>query len=174
MRFALFAILAPLLLSESTRLPTAAPPAPKPQAQAPAPDPDLAKQHQTMADIRNLGTALFSWLTDQMGAGAAGKTETVDLKAYPNITTAELEKMLVPNYLSAIPKTDGWGHPFEVRLNVKNLTAEKVMSIRSPGRDGKYSGDVYTNTGFKATDYDQDIVWADGFFLRWPERKGGS
>lgn len=172
MRLALFAILAPLLLGESTRLPTAAPPAPKPQEQAA--DPDLAKQRQTMADIRNLGTALFSWLTDQMGAGAAGKTETVDLKTYPAITTAELEKLLVPDYIRAVPKTDAWGHPYEVRLNVKNLTAEKVMSIRSPGRDGKYSGDVYPNAGFKATDYDQDIVWADGFFLRFPERQNGS
>jgi hypothetical protein len=24
-------------------------------------------------------------------------------------------------------------------------------------------------TPFIATDYDQDIVWADGYFVRWPE-----
>jgi hypothetical protein len=159
-------------LSESTRLPTAAPPAPK--AQAPAPDPDLAKQRQTVDDIRNLGTALFSWLTDEVGAGAAGKTQTVDMKVYPGITMAELEKLLVPDYIPAIPKTDAWGHPLEVRVNVKEYLSEKVMSIRSPGRDGKFSGDVYKVEGFKPTDYDQDIVWADGYFLRWPERKGGS
>jgi len=31
-----------------------------------------AKQKRTVADVRNAGTALFSWLTDQVGAAAAG------------------------------------------------------------------------------------------------------
>ncbi|HEV2855714.1 MAG TPA: hypothetical protein VHC97_23200 [Thermoanaerobaculia bacterium] len=170
MRLALFAILAPLLLSESTRLPTAAPPAPKPQT---APNPDAEKQRQTIADIRNLGTALFSWLTDEAGAAAAGKTESVDLRAYPEVTMADLEKLLVPDYIPAVSKTDAWGHPLEVRVNVKDVLAEKIMSIRSPGRDGKFSGDTYTSGSFTPSDYDQDIVWTDGFFLRWPERQGG-
>ncbi|HEY8022444.1 MAG TPA: prepilin-type N-terminal cleavage/methylation domain-containing protein, partial [Thermoanaerobaculia bacterium] len=30
-----------------------------------------AKQKRTVADMRNAGTALFSWLTDQVGAAAA-------------------------------------------------------------------------------------------------------
>ena len=31
-----------------------------------------AKQKRTVADMRNIGTAMFSWLTDQVGAAAAG------------------------------------------------------------------------------------------------------
>ena len=31
-----------------------------------------SKQKRTEADMRNLGTAMFSWLTDQAGAAAAG------------------------------------------------------------------------------------------------------
>src|SRR3954447_21264732 len=39
-----------------------------------------AKQKRTVADMRNTGTAMFSWLTDQVGAAAAGQTATeVDL-----------------------------------------------------------------------------------------------
>src|SRR5947199_8503811 len=39
-----------------------------------------AKQKRTVADMRNVGTAMFSWLTDQVGAAAAGQTATeIDL-----------------------------------------------------------------------------------------------
>ncbi|HEX4962982.1 MAG TPA: hypothetical protein VF173_19270 [Thermoanaerobaculia bacterium] len=139
---------------------------------------DAEKQKQTVADIRNLGTALFSWLTDQVGASAAGqqnqgsgkKEISVDLKACPAISRAELQKLLVPQYIQKVPETDGWGHPYEVRLNVKDVLAKQVMSIRSPGRDGVYSSDTYTVQGFSPTDFDQDIVWADGYFVRWPQK----
>src|SRR5436305_9180884 len=41
-----------------------------------------AKQKRTVADMRNVGTAMFSWLTDQVGAAAAGQTATeIDLGA---------------------------------------------------------------------------------------------
>ena len=42
-----------------------------------------AKQKRTVADMRNTGTAMFSWLTDQVGAAAAGAAATeVDLSNY--------------------------------------------------------------------------------------------
>src|SRR5437588_9881670 len=42
-----------------------------------------AKQKRTVADVRNCGTAMFSWLTDQVGAAAAGASATqVDLGTY--------------------------------------------------------------------------------------------
>ena len=49
-----------------------------------------------------------------------------------------------------------------------NLLGGRVMLIRSPGFDGSFSADSYSVGPFLATDYDQDIVWADGNFLRWP------
>jgi hypothetical protein len=149
---------------------------------------DAEKQKQTLADIRNFGTALFSWLTDQVEAteaeqqaenGTAGATpprgsvddtkqKTIDIQDYPLVSREDLEDYLVPQYLAAIPETDAWGNPYEVRLNTDNLMAKSVMSIRSPGRKGYYSGEVYKIEGFDPTDFDQDLVWADGFFVRWP------
>src|ERR1041384_7121354 len=44
-----------------------------------------AKQKRTVADVRNTGTAMFSWLTDQVGAAAAGASASaseVDLGDY--------------------------------------------------------------------------------------------
>ncbi|HSS48158.1 MAG TPA: hypothetical protein VLX28_04360 [Thermoanaerobaculia bacterium] len=148
---------------------------------------DTEKQKQTVADIRNLGTALFSWLTDQVEATEAEQAEngtsgappprgsvddsrqkTIDIQDYPLVSREDLEDFLVPQYIAAIPETDAWGNPYEVRLNTDNLMAKSVMSIRSPGRKGYYSGEVYKIEGFDPTDFDQDLVWADGFFVRWP------
>jgi hypothetical protein len=128
------------------------------------------KQRKTVADMRNLGSALFSWLTDQVGAAAAGQQEAMDLRLYQDISREELRKLLVPAYLMEIPELDGWGHPYEIRLN-EDLMARNVMSIRSPGRDGKYSADVYTIKEFEPADVDQDLVWTDGFFVRWPRKQ---
>jgi len=153
---------------------------------------DTEKQKQTIADIRNLGTALFSWLTDQVEATVAEqeaekqqngtkseppprgneedtKTKTLNIQDNPVVSRDDLEEFLVPKYIAAIPETDAWGNSYEVRLNTDNLMAKTVMSIRSPGRKGYYAGDEYKVEGFDPTDFDQDIVWIDGFFARWPQ-----
>ncbi|HSK77606.1 MAG TPA: DUF2059 domain-containing protein [Thermoanaerobaculia bacterium] len=134
-----------------------------------------AAQKRTISDIRNVGTAMFSWLTDQAGAAAAGQSQTekpappVALKDYSPISFQELEKILVPDYLAKLPETDGWGHPYEFYLNVEDPLAQQVMMIRSPGKDGKFSDSHYSVGPFTPDDFDQDIVWADGFFVRWPQ-----
>ncbi|SRR6266545_3029170 len=137
---------------------------------------DREAQRRTMAEIRNVGTAMFSWLTDQVGAAAAGKSEKpvpppVDLADYPEISHDELATLLVPMYLEELPELDGWDSPYEINLNTANPLAQKVMSIRSPGRDGVFSDTVYTVTAFDAESFDEDIVWADGFFIRWPQKQ---
>lgn len=136
---------------------------------------DAAAQKRTLADIRNTGTAMFSWLTDQVGAAAAGQSQTepsdVDMDRYPVLSREELQQILVPQYMQTVPERDGWGHPYEYYLNVEDLMAVHVMGIRSPGRDGRFSADSYTVTAFDPDDLDEDIVWADGFFVRWPQKK---
>jgi len=133
-----------------------------------------AKQKRTVADMRNAGTALFSWLTDQVGAAAAGQgSTTVDLGGYNGgtaVTGDKLTTVLVPQYLQAVPVLDGWKHPFDYYLDTGNPLAKHVMAIRAYGRDNKVIGASYTVTSFDPTDYDQDIVWADGFFVRWPQK----
>src|SRR6476646_7270977 len=122
-----------------------------------------AKQKRTVADIRNTGTAMFSWLTDQVGAAAAGQASTqVDLASYGTSTVpmATLTSILTPQYLQGVPVLDGWKHAYEYYLNTANPLAKNVMAIRSLGRNGANDGGPsYTVTSFEPTDYDQDIVW---------------
>jgi len=132
-----------------------------------------AKQKRTVADMRNTGTAMFSWLTDQVGAAAAGAAATtVDLgTGYGTaLTSGAITTFLVPQYLQSIPDKDGWKNTYSYWMNTANVLAQTVLAVRSNGRDGSSSTNAYSVTGFEPTDYDQDIVWADGFFVRWPQK----
>jgi prepilin-type N-terminal cleavage/methylation domain-containing protein len=133
-----------------------------------------AKQKRTMADMRITGTAMFSWLTDQVGAAAAGQNSSnVVLSSYGSVqTVANLENMLVPAYLQNVPPIDGWKFPYEyyLKTTATGLHERQIMLIRSRGRNNSFEAAEYTVTGFDATDYNQDIVWADGFMVRWPQK----
>lgn len=126
-----------------------------------------ARQKRTMADERNVGTAMFQWVTDQVGAAAAG----VALTDYSGAvsTIAELESELVSQYIQDVPQNDGWKGSFTYRLNVANPGAQRVMFIGSGGQD-KSIGSSWTKNGFDPTDYAQDIIWADGDFIQWPQK----
>lgn len=128
-----------------------------------------AKQRRTMADMHEIGSALSAWLVDQVAAAAAGAQATqFDLAPYGSpIDATALEKTLVPAYIGILPKRDSWRHRLEFYLRSDNLNADQIMAIRSPARDGKFM-DPYAYGAFPSTDFEQDLVWADGTFVRWP------
>ena len=139
---------------------------------------DRRAQVRTVVDIHNVGTAMFSWLTDQVGFASPRPSQaaadfTIHFPDYPEISRADLQGILVPQYMPSVPELDGWGHPYDYRLNVDNPLAPKVMAIRSPGRDGDFSGDSYLFGSFDPDHFDEDIVWADGSLIRWPDQLGG-
>ena len=73
-----------------------------------------AKQRRTVNDVRAVGTAWFSWVTDQLSASAAGSSsQEFDMSRLPEALEAgELLEMLRRgdmNYLVTIPEKDGWG-----------------------------------------------------------------
>lgn len=134
-----------------------------------------AKQKRTVADERNTGTAMFSWLTDQLGAAAAGAAATqvavTDYQTGALTTSTAIRDLLVPQYLQSIPELDGWKNAYYYRLKTgTNVLSRNVMLIASGGRDGGTPVGPYTVEAFDPTDYDQDIIWADGFFVRWPQK----
>ena len=131
-----------------------------------------AKQKRTVADVRNTGTAMFSWLTDQVGAAAAGASASdVAIGSYgSSLAGSVVASVLVPQYMQEVPNVDGWKTPYEYYLKTAAPLDPQVMAIRSMGRDKTKEGDTDSVTSFDPTDYDQDIVWADGFFVRWPQK----
>jgi hypothetical protein len=150
-------------------------------AAATAPPKGDAATKQTITDTRNVGTAMWHWYKDQVAtkrteethrkAEDESKTTSVDFAAVPLISRDELAKLLVPKYIAAIPEKDGWGNPYEFRLN-PIPDAVRVMAVRSAGKDGRFASTVYEVGAFPPADHDQDITWMDGFFVRWPNGDG--
>lgn len=130
-----------------------------------------AKQKRTVADARNVGTAMMSWLTDQVGAAAAGAS--YDLSGVPSQSPSSLAAVLSPQYIQRVPDEDGWKAQFAYGLNLDNFTAE-VMYVASGGRDLSPPALNGDSGPFDPTLYDEDIVWADGYFLRWPQKTTSS
>lgn len=144
-----------------------------------------ANQKATVGNIRAIGIAWMSWVTDQVSAGSAGAaTQRVDWKndlANP-VSHAELAALLEGTgdqaYLSKLPSEDGWGHPLEFRAHFdpadrasfrKLLTSNHRYAIRSLGRDGvEDSGGDYVIGRFPTTNYNGDIVYSDGYWVRQP------
>ncbi|HVS03353.1 MAG TPA: prepilin-type N-terminal cleavage/methylation domain-containing protein [Thermoanaerobaculia bacterium] len=130
-----------------------------------------AKQRRTMAEMHLAGKAMMSWVTDQVAAGAAGADATISITDYGlQLSPAQLASLLEPTYMAQIPRVDGWQKSFDYRLQENPQAAQRLAGIRSAGRDGVFGGDTYTASPFDPNEFEQDLVWVDGFFVRWPER----
>lgn len=132
-----------------------------------------AKQKRTMGDMRDAGTAWFAWLTDQYGAAAAaGATPSQYSLPGTDHTYAKTAADLVPQYIQDLPEFDAWGGKYAWCRAAEVLTQPNVMAIQSGGRDSSTVGCTgqVTSGAFDPTDYDQNLVWADGFFVRWPQK----
>jgi general secretion pathway protein G len=128
-----------------------------------------SKQKRTMTDIRLTGTAWFSWVTDQVSAGAAGQQiSTLEWgEMFTDQSFDELHEILVPAYAAYIPQNDAWGSQYQYGAS-SDYNDTVPVAVRSTGADAVFDTDSYTAGAFIATDFVQDIVWAGGFFVRWP------
>jgi hypothetical protein len=105
------------------------------------------------SEIDRVSAAMLAWLTDIISGKLAGnsvvnppicpETPPVDLSIVPEISHEDLQRLLVPEYIEAVPELDPWGHPYEYRLNVEDLLSPDVLAIRSAGSDGTFGGPAY-------------------------------
>jgi general secretion pathway protein G len=134
-----------------------------------------AKQKRTLADINGTGAAWMSWLTNEISAAAAGSAATYDFSGSltQQLTPAELAAMLRPakgvSYANYVPQLDAWGAPYDYRWSA-DLSQDQMIGIRSFGQDEKEgpTANPYPAGDFLFSNYAEDIVWADGYFVRFP------
>jgi len=137
-----------------------------------------AKQKKDMSTMRNTGEAWFSWYTDLFaGAAAAGQASGQSITLPSNYSYGDLKTDLVPQYLQTLEQIDAWGKSFSFRrsASLKDVmtTAAGTASIAMMGAGRESSFEVsspVTVTTFDPTDYSQDLVWADGQFIRYPKK----
>lgn len=149
-----------------------------PQEERGDPHPAVAVDTAT-AEMTAVGNAMLSWLSDQVslqrdrpvsftGTLSCFSPFPTDFADYDPITHADLEDLLVPDYIAAVPELDPWGNAYDYRINLTDLFSSRVLAIRTAGADGVYEGSVYAG-GFTA-DPDGDQVWADGLLVHKPPK----
>jgi general secretion pathway protein G len=106
------------------------------------------RQKRTMADMRSIATAIEAY--------------AVDNSFYPKDTTeANVETHISPTYLKNMPDNDGWRRGWNVVIDAQGQN----YTIESFGRDG-IAGAVGAAV---TTDFDDQIVYSNGVFVRYPE-----
>ena len=124
-----------------------------------------AKQRRTMGDIRTSATAIEAYAVDMNRyPPSAG---SYDLPV--GLTTAttvgnNMYKYVSPTYVKAIPLADGWNSWFLYATDSNGT----VYALFSAAKDGSTAGIGLTPVG-PTTDFNSDIVYANGSFLQWPE-----
>ncbi len=119
------------------------------------------KQKRTMSDMRALATAIEAYAVDNNNYPAAACNPGIFTGGTSNTLATGSFTNLTPTYIAQPPKTDGWGRFMQYALAANN----NDYRITSLGRDGASTG---LNCG-TTTNFNEDIVYADGTFIQWPE-----
>lgn len=147
-------------------------------AKAPVAAEDMEKVKGTVTDIRTTGTAMFRWFeasvtpveSMEKEKDPGEKSPSWDWRDCKSISHRDLEAILVPDFIGAVPAKDAWGNDYEFCLN-RDTRAHPVMGMRGRGSDGRFEGYEYLVGGFHSSQTNRDIVWSDGYFVTWPTSK---
>ena len=122
-----------------------------------------AKTVRTTADLRALGMEIERYRDEHGGVPDAGSMD-------------ELAALVDPD--GSLSRTDGWDHPLRYECVARGgPTGCSSYRLASPGRDGEWETESLADlpTGpFERGDYDGDLVFGDGLFLRHPEVSSGA
>jgi general secretion pathway protein G len=116
------------------------------------------KQKATMGDMKTVGMAIESYMTDHY-------------QAPPGKTLTEIKSKLEPFYIKRLPLKDGWGNDFHYYHGTGDKKDE--YGIGSGGKDGVFNGwnqtGVYIVTEIKL--FGNDIIFSNGTFTYGPKVK---
>ena len=123
-----------------------------------------SKQKRTMADMRTIATAWEARATDVNRYNAAG---AITLPATA-VTVTELTGGLAPTYVKLLPPKDGWNNEWKFWADQGwgQATAAQEYAVQSAGKDGNFET---TPAGGATTNFNNDIIFANGVFLQYPE-----
>lgn len=112
------------------------------------------KQKATMGDIKSMGTAIEAYKTDVFVA--------------PDAPPEEIYTILVPFYIRAMSRTDGWGNMWFYQAE----GGTDLYSIGSGGKDGSMDwSEIGPYVVQRMDHFNYDIIFSDGAFIRFPQMR---
>jgi hypothetical protein len=118
-----------------------------------------SKQKRTAAGLLSVATAVESY--------AADKNE------YPKVSSiGELRPFLVPAYIKTFPEVDGWGAKLRYECTEEKDGKCTGYAIGSGAKDLIFEHAAlrdYLGSSVATTNFDCDLVYANGAFVEYPE-----
>jgi len=118
------------------------------------------KQKATMGNMKSVGTAIESYITDWSFAPQSAEGSIATMKLVPGFSF----------YIKVLPTTDSWGTDFQYARGGINTSLQDVYSITSYGRDklpASTATDMYIVAAI--TDFDNNIIFSNGQFTLGPK-----
>jgi general secretion pathway protein G len=116
------------------------------------------KQKATMGDMKSIGMAIESYITDNYFAPEGN-------------SLAEIKDKLEPFYIKTLPLKDGWGNDFLYKHGTGDQ--KDTYAVASPGKDGVFNG--WEQTGYYIVTtmegFGNDFIFANGMFTYSPRVK---
>ena len=124
-----------------------------------------AKQRRSMGDIRTTATAVEAYAVDmnRYPPAAANYTLPTELTGIGGTTLGNMANYISPTYVKQVPLADGWNSWFVYNTDSNGT----VYVLAAAAKDGEVTAGA-TLAG-PTTDFNSDIVYANGSFLQWPE-----
>lgn len=124
------------------------------------------KQKATMGDMKTIGGAIESYMSDNSFAPQTGNT-TADQAAF--------RTLLEPFHIKLLPQRDGWNNVYQYNAgNDSQSPLRERYSIISYGRDGASTGLAVADNNYPVTDLDHfnnDICYSNGQYTYGPKVK---
>lgn len=117
------------------------------------------KQKATMGDMKSIGSAIESYITDWSIAPQA-----------PGPMTGLSAAWFQPFYIKILPTTDGWGTIFQYDVN-DIAAGGDLYSVISYGRDKADSGTTTLYNVTSLADFNQDLIFSNGLYTVGPQVK---
>lgn len=158
---------------------------------------ELERLRGTVRDLKRLGKAYASWAADNGAAVPAAERARLRAEAKAareampptpkgfylwregtlrRMTSNEMARRLRPTteifYIRNLPVKDRWGNRIEILGAPENLFGYELLALRSAGPNGRFDGDRVPIGAWGPGEANDDIVWADGSFQRWPAAAG--
>ncbi len=118
------------------------------------------KQKRTMSDMRALATAIEAYAVDNNQYPAAACSAGIWTSANLTLATNSFTN-LSPTYIAEPPRIDGWGQ----FLRYGSDTPGNAYALGSSGRNKSFATPFCGTT----TNFNDDIYYANGTFIQWPE-----
>jgi type II secretion system protein G len=122
-----------------------------------------SKLKATMGDMKSIGTAIESYMTDNSMAPGGGDYDLI----------ADIGSFLDPFYIKVLPDRDAWNVPLNYESGALGLTQLRY-SIISYGRGGLSDGVDISNNGYIITSlqgFENDLCFSNGVFTQAPKVK---